>query len=266
MSGAGMQTAELLDQLERDEVTWLLARESDAAAPPPSPQSARALAQLEALLSALPDVAMPPGWQAALVAAVVASGPPTTRSRVDPRGEAKVLELWRAGARERALRTLVELYGSQVLTFARRMLGDGDLALDVRQRTFLDAWQSLDRFEARSSLLTWLFAIARNRCLDQRKSADRRRVHELVVGDEELAQAEMQAAVPQHEVADHRALERCLARMSPRTREQVLMRCYLGMSYAEISAIAGEAAGTIQVRINRALPKLRRCLRSGEGS
>jgi DNA-directed RNA polymerase specialized sigma24 family protein len=39
------------------------------------------------------------------------------------------------------------------------------------------------------------------------------------------------------------------------------MRYFLGLSYVEIGAALGTAHGTVQVRVARILPKLRRCLR-----
>ena len=47
-------------------------------------------------------------------------------------------------------------------------------------------------------------------------------------------------------------------------RMQLLMRHFLGLSYIEIGEAVGVPHGTIQVRMSRILPRLRRCLR-GEG-
>ena len=45
---------------------------------------------------------------------------------------------------------------------------------DAIQDTLLAAWQGFQRFERRSSLRTWLYRIATNRCLNVRRSAKRR--------------------------------------------------------------------------------------------
>jgi RNA polymerase sigma-70 factor (ECF subfamily) len=58
------------------------------------------------------------------------------------------------------------------------MLGSFQDAEDTLQDTLLSAWQSLDKFEGRASLRTWLYKIATNRCLNARRSASRRAAKE----------------------------------------------------------------------------------------
>jgi RNA polymerase sigma-70 factor (ECF subfamily) len=55
-----------------------------------------------------------------------------------------------------------------------RMLGSFHDAEDALQETLLTAWRGLGGFEGRSSLRTWLYRIATNRCLNARRSAARR--------------------------------------------------------------------------------------------
>jgi RNA polymerase sigma factor (sigma-70 family) len=65
-------------------------------------------------------------------------------------------------------------------------------------------------------------------------------------------------------MAKQRALEHCLAALPPAMRAQVLMRHCFDMSFLEIAKTIGDSHGTIQVRVARILPRLRRCL-SSEG-
>ena len=73
-----------------------------------------------------------------------------------------------------AFRELTEPHRRELQVHCYRMLGSLQDAEDALQDTLLAAWQSFGGFEGRSSLRTWLYRIATNRCLNTRRSASRR--------------------------------------------------------------------------------------------
>ena len=77
-------------------------------------------------------------------------------------------------ADDSAFDELVITAGPRLLAVARRMLGREEDAQDAVQEAFLSAFKSLDRFDGRSQLTTWLHRIAVNVCLMKLRSQRRR--------------------------------------------------------------------------------------------
>jgi len=73
-----------------------------------------------------------------------------------------------------AFRELVDPYRRELQVHCYRMLGSLHDAEDALQETLLAAWQGLGGFEGRSSLRTWLYRVATNRCLNMVRSTARR--------------------------------------------------------------------------------------------
>jgi RNA polymerase sigma-70 factor, ECF subfamily len=153
-----------------------------------------------------------------------------------------------------AMRTLFTRHQVAVYRWLVRILRDETLAEDVLNDVFVAVWQQAAAFEGRSSVSTWLLAIARYKAL----SARRRRVDEPL--DETVA-----ATIPDPADDPETALEKrdraallreSVARLSSSHREVIDLVYYHGKSVAEVSEIVGAPEATVKTRMFHARRKL----------
>jgi RNA polymerase sigma-70 factor (ECF subfamily) len=156
-----------------------------------------------------------------------------------------------------ALRCLMQRYGTAVYRYCRAALHDAALADDVHQQIFLAAFRDLARFHGRSSLRTWLFAVARHRVLDAVKS--RRRMQNQLTSEVpgEIGDSRPLADETIDEVRLQEALVTALRELDEDTRTAVLLRYQQGLTLDEMSEVCSEKPGTLGARLKRAMPRLR---------
>jgi RNA polymerase sigma-70 factor (ECF subfamily) len=175
--------------------------------------------------------------------------------------DAEVLEALRRGDRRAALSVLMRDYAAVVRRFCADLVADSALADDVAQTTFVNAFESLATFAGQGSCKAWLLGIARHRCLDVLKN--RRRWFRIVSAEDELPEIADQKASAEADLSLHasaRAISECLQSLPARMREAVGLRYRQNLAYDEMAEMMRERAGTLRVRVARALPLLRRCL------
>lgn len=183
-------------------------------------------------------------------------------ARAAPRSAVAGAAPTRTDDRRAAVAELMRAHGEAVLGFCLRVLGDRALAEDVRQQTFLEAYRDFDRFHERSSRQAWLFTIASNRSIDALR---RRRMRSRWVDsdDTSVGHAADRDTGPGERLERAQltqALEDCLQSLAPEVRMTVLMRFQTGFTYEELAQPLSARADTLQMRVARALAKLRVCL------
>ena len=174
----------------------------------------------------------------------------------EPVGDPDLLRGMRLGE-ESALEALYARYGGLVYTLALRIVGDGDLAREVVQDTFLRAWDGRESYDPqRGRVPWWLMGIARNRAIDLLRS----RSHQARIRERAVPLAEVPAALPAdpvEAVADRRAVVEALRGLSAGQRMAIELAYYGGLTQTEIAHELGEPLGTIKGRIREALEHLR---------
>jgi RNA polymerase sigma-70 factor (ECF subfamily) len=159
-----------------------------------------------------------------------------------------------AGGDQLAMQTLFVRHRVALYRWLLRLVGDEALAEDLLSDVFLDVWRQAAKFEARSSVSTWLLAIARYKAL----SARRRRIDAeldeevpVIIADpadnpELVLQKKNQTELVRHS----------LARLSPEHGEVIDLVYYHGKSVREVAEIVGVAAATVKTRMFYARKKL----------
>ena len=159
-----------------------------------------------------------------------------------------------AGGDQLAMQTLFARHRVALYRWLLRLVGDEALAEDLLSDVFLDVWRQAAKFEARSSVSTWLLAIARYKTL----SARRRRIDAeldeevpVIIADpadnpELVLQKKNQTELVRHS----------LARLSPEHGEVIDLVYYHGKSVREVAEIVGVAAATVKTRMFYARKKL----------
>jgi RNA polymerase sigma-70 factor (ECF subfamily) len=160
-----------------------------------------------------------------------------------------------------AANELLGRYRRAVYLWCFRYVRDHERALDLSQDVFLRAWRGLDAFGGRAGFSSWLFAITRNRCLDEVKRVD-------VFADDESDIEKLPAvgANPalqlEERESEEEIYELMITALEPLERWTLWLRCFERMPVDEISRVLGidQASGARGI-----LQKARRKLRAALG-
>jgi RNA polymerase sigma-70 factor (ECF subfamily) len=164
-----------------------------------------------------------------------------------------------AGGERDAMAALYSRHNVRLYRFIVRLIGNAATAEDLVNEVFLDVWRSAARFEGKSSVPTWLLAMARYKAL----SLMRRRVDEPL--DERVASAVEDAADdPESATAkiERSAIVRkCLTQLPTAQREVMDLVYYHDKSVDEVAEIVGISPNTVKTRMFYARGKLANLLK-----
>jgi RNA polymerase sigma factor (sigma-70 family) len=153
----------------------------------------------------------------------------------------------------------VDLYELPLQRYARRLVGDFDLAADAVQHAFLKLCeQSQATLDGR--VAPWLFRVCRNKALDHLRHADRQQPLGDAVESAATRLHQGAAGIDPSEAAEARDLAgqiRTLVKDLPGPQREAIDLWCEGFTHKEIAGITGRTEGHIRVLVHRGLTALR---------
>ncbi|MCX7404392.1 MAG: RNA polymerase sigma factor [Planctomycetia bacterium] len=157
----------------------------------------------------------------------------------------------------------VERYEMPLLRYARRLLGDLDLARDAVQHAFVQLCsESSNRLEER--IAPWLFRVCRNRALDHLRRGGREQLLLDITADSAVEQTlaepdsrevDPAQAIEHRDLADR--LRELMQKLPAPQRETIDLWCE-GLNYRQIAEIVGREEGHVRVLAHRGFASLRK--------
>ncbi|ORV49761.1 RNA polymerase subunit sigma [Mycobacterium triplex] len=153
------------------------------------------------------------------------------------------------------MKALYDEHAAVLWRYALRLTGDAAHAEDVVQETLLRAWQHPEVVgDTERSARAWLFTVARNMIIDDRRSARYRNVVGSLDEDgapEQATPDEVNAALDRLLIAD------AMTQLSAEHRAVIERSYYRGWTTAQIAGDLDIAEGTVKSRLHYAVRALR---------
>ena len=171
-----------------------------------------------------------------------------------------------------AFALLVKRYNKQVYNFVLRQLRAPALCEDVTQDVFMRLVQNAAEFKHEARFSTWLYAIARNLCIDQLRRLQHRRHpsldQPLVADGEGRTLADTVAAQHHSSSAERSAVSsemqatilKAVEALAEEQREVFLLREIADLPFRDIAEITGASENTVKSRMRYALDRLKQAL------
>ena len=159
----------------------------------------------------------------------------------------------------RACRQLFDIYRDRIYALCRHMSNNAEDAEDLTQESFVWAFKNIAGFRAECSFGTWLYRIAANRCLAQRRKASPQ-----FYSVDELAERNRavfaEGANPEEQLVRKELVDRAEAAVRELPEKQRLLfvlGTQMGLRYREIGEVVGCSEDAVKVSVHRARKRVR---------
>jgi len=151
---------------------------------------------------------------------------------------------------------IVEKYSDRLYNLIYKMVLNRDDSLDILQNTFLKAFKSAERFKGKSSIYTYLAAIALNEAREKFRKEKRFLFFDLEIIDEERQIPDINYEKEKENVREK--INSALKKLPETFREVLVLKDIDELSLKEISKITNISESGVKSRLNRARMLLRR--------
>ena len=165
------------------------------------------------------------------------------------------------------LATLIKRYERELYSFLRRYLGDGSMAEDAFQATFLQVHLKCHLFDTKRRFRPWLYTVATNRAIDLQR---RNKRHQAVSLDranrnEHSEIGSLMDLLPSNEAGPGERFEkaeriewvrRAVAALPEQLQSAVSLVYFRGLKYREAAAELRVPVGTVKSRLHSAVGRL----------
>ena len=165
--------------------------------------------------------------------------------------ETDLIRLAQTGNRG-AFAALVERYWERLYRWLCRLTRDGTAAEDIAQETFLKAFAAVNSFRAGTNFRAWLFRIAHNNFVNQRRSIRHNR-QPLVPEIAEEPRGPVGETLSREALA---LIAEAVAKLPSDFRGALMLRVEEGLSFREIADVMGITEETARWRVFKARQKL----------
>lgn len=162
-----------------------------------------------------------------------------------------------------SFRTLFDRYYPRVFVFIRRRLEDEELAREVTSDVFLEVWSNAANFRGESKISTWIFGIARFKCMEAIRLTRRFKRSRVISTKDEVISQVPNSYDSGTNMDARQELRRVVVLMERLPEEQRLaleMTVLGGLPIEEVARRLEISRGTVKTRVSRARRALRRML------
>ncbi len=181
-----------------------------------------------------------------------------------------IIELAQSGD-GRAQGQLVQLWYPRIYNYAYKYFGDGDLAKEAAQQTFIAMHGNIEKLKDCGKFKSWLYTIVANTC---RQESRRGKRHRWLSFDQLLPKKEDESSPAWEISTPHLSnpektymqtelgaiLKKCIKKLNCDQREVLIMKEYEGLKFREIAEILKVSENTVKSRLYYAFAQMKKLL------